>query len=134
MGKKNNLMSSLYLIGMVLIVVGFFLPMFKALGQTPNGFKFINLNKSTFVTIGALMIFAGAMAGLVLNFLKANNSSKLQLIALVVSIVGGIVLVIGFNDNAVYKAIGKGLVKHATVGFYCIIVGWVAAIVGYFKA
>ena len=134
MGKKNNLMSSLYLIGMVLIVVGFFLPMFKALGQTPNGFKFINLNKSTFVTIGALMIFAGAMAGLVLNFLKANNSSKLQLIALVVSIVGGIVLVIGFNYNAVYKAIGKGLVKHATVGFYCIIVGWVAAIVGYFKA
>ena len=134
MGKKNNLMSSLYLIGMVLIVVGFFLPMFKALGQTPNGFKFINLNKSTFVTIGALMIFAGAMAGLVLNFLKANNSSKLQLIARVVSIVGGIVLVIGFNDNAVYKTIGKGLVKHATVGFYCIIVGWVAAIVGYFKA
>ena len=128
MEKKNSIMSNLYLIGMALVVIGFILPMFKVLGQTPNGFK-----NSGFCTIGSLMIIAGGIAGLVFNFVS-NGSKTLKLAALAVSIIGAIVLIIGFNDNVVYKAIGKGLIKHAYVGFYCIIVGWVAGILGYLKA
>lgn len=133
MGKKNSIMSNLYLIGMALVVIGFVLPMFKVLGQTPNGFKFINFKNSGFCTIGSLMIIAGGIAGIVFNFLSSGNKN-LKLVALAVSIIGAIVLVIGFNDNVVYKAIGKGLIKHAYIGFYCVIVGWVAGILGYLKA
>lgn len=133
MEKKNGIMSNLYLIGMALVVIGFILPMFKVLGQTPNGFKFINFKNSGFCTIGSLMIIASGIAGLVFNFVS-NGSKTLKLAALAVSIIGAIVLIIGFNDNVVYKAIGKGLVKHAYVGFYCTIVGWVAGILGYLKA
>ena len=46
MEKKNSIVSNLYLIGMALVVIGFILPMFKVLGQTPNGFKFINFKNS----------------------------------------------------------------------------------------
>lgn len=133
MGKKNSIISNLYLIGMALVVIGFILPMFKVLGQKPNGFDFINFKNSGFCTIGSLMIIAGGIAGIVFNFLSSGNKN-LKLVALAVSIIGAIVLVIGFNDNVVYKAIGKGLIKHAYIGFYCVIVGWVAGILGYLKA
>ena len=133
MEKKNSIMSNLYLIGMALIVIGFILPMFKVLGQTPNGFKFINFKNSGFCTIGSLMIIAGGIAGLVFNFLS-NGSKTLKLAALAASIIGAIVLIIGFNDNVVYKAIGKGLLKHAYIGFYLVVVGWVSAIAGYLKS
>ena len=46
MGKSNKALDNLYLIGMALVVIGFILPMFKVLGQTPNGFKFINFKNS----------------------------------------------------------------------------------------
>ena len=133
MEKKNSIMSNLYLIGMALVVIGFILPMFKVLGQTPNGFKFINFKNSGFCTIGSLMIIAGGIAGLVFNFLS-NGSKTLKLAALAASIIGAIVLIIGFNDNVVYKAIGKGLLKHAYIGFYLVVVGWVSAIAGYLKS
>ena len=120
MEKKNSIMSNLYLIGMALVVIGFILPMFKVLGQTPNGFKFINFKNSGFCTIGSLMIIAGGIAGLVFNFLS-NGSKTLKLAALAASIIGAIVLIIGFNDNVVYKAIGKGLLKHAYIGFYLLV-------------
>lgn len=104
--------------------------MFKGFGSSANGFKFINFDNSGFVTIGALLIIIGAIAGLVLCFVPVNNGDTLKFVALVVSIVGGIVLVLGFNDNAIYKAIGKGLLKHATIGFYLVLAGWVVAVVG----
>lgn len=132
MGKKN-VTSSLYLIGMALVVIGFILPMFKILGQTPNGFKFVNLKNSSFCTIGSLLIFIGGVAGVILNFANSKNKT-IKLVALALSIVGAVILVIGFNDNVVYKQIGKHLIKHAYIGFYCVIVGWVAAIAGYFKS
>ena len=74
------------------------------------------------------------MALVVIGFILPMFKVLGQLAALAVSIIGAIVLIIGFNDNVVYKAIGKGLIKHAYVGFYCIIVGWVAGILGYLKA
>ena len=93
---------------MVLAVIGFCCPMFKALGFEANGFKFINFDNSGFVTIGALLIIAGAIAG--------------------------VVLVIGFTTNGgIYKSIGKQFIKHATVGFYLVLAGWVVALVGQFS-
>ncbi|MBQ0040257.1 MAG: hypothetical protein KBS64_07520 [Treponema sp.] len=132
MGKKN-VVSSLYLIGMALVVIGFILPMFKSALGSSNGFDFINFKKFGFSTIGSLLILAGGVAGVILNFVK-GVSKQAKLIALAVSILGFIVLVIGFNDNALTKAIGKGFLKHAYIGFYCVVVGWVAAIAGYLKA
>nr|WP_318711448.1 hypothetical protein [uncultured Treponema sp.] len=133
MGKSNKALDNLYLIGMALVVIGFILPMFKGALGSSNGFDFINLKKFGFSTIGSLLIFIGGAAGVILSFVK-GGSKQTKLIALAVSIVGFIVLVIGFNDNAVAKIIGKNILKHAYIGFYLLVVGWVAAIVGYLKS
>lgn len=131
MGKKSSL-PIVYLAGMVLAVIGFCCPMFKALGFEANGFKFINFDNSGFVTIGALLIIAGAIAGVVACFVP--KLSGLKLIFLICSIVGGVVLVIGFTTNGgIYKSIGKQFIKHATVGFYLVLAGWVVALVGQFS-
>ena len=114
---------------MAITAVGFCCHMFSgALGSSKNGFGFINFNNSGFVTIGALLIIIGAVAGIVVSLL--GKGDQLEWICLAVSILGGIILVIGFNDNGIYKAIGKNLVKHATIGFWAIVAGWVVAIVG----
>lgn len=107
MGKKVSLLSYLYLIGMALVAIGFCCPMFNGLfGSSANGFDFIkNAKDGGFVAIGAILIIAGA-----------------------------VVLVIGFmTSGGIYKAIGKQLLKRATIGFYLIVVGIVAAIVGALK-
>ena len=104
MAKKKKMSTGmLYLIGMALVVVGFFCPMFKAGPIEPNGLDFLNFDNFGFVTIGGLLILVGAAAGVVLNFLNVKNRKTLQLVALVASIAGGVILVIGFNDNAIYK-------------------------------
>ena len=133
MGKKVSALSYLYLIGMALAVIGFCCPMFSgAFGASSNGFKFINFDNSGFVTIGALLIFVGAVAGILACFVKPL--SGLKLIFLIASIAGGVILVIGFMTNGgIYKAIGKGLLKHAAVGFYLVIAGWIVALIGALK-
>lgn len=132
MGKKVNLMSYLYCIGLAIVAIGFCCPMFKLGPIESNGFKFINFDNSGFVTIGALLIFVGAIAGIVAQFVK--QLSGLKLIFLLVSIAGGIILVVGFLTNGgIYKAIGKGFIKHAVIGFYLVIAGWVVALIGAFK-
>ena len=136
MGKKKvNLLSYLYLIGMAVVAIGFCCPMFKGLfGSTANGFKFINFDNSVFVSIGALLIFIGAIAGIVVKFVPSLQKNKLDFLCLLVSIAGGVILLVGFTTNGgIYKAIGKAFLKNAVVGFYMIIIGWVAAIVGYFS-
>ena len=136
MGKKKvNLLSYLYLIGMVVVAIGFCCPMFKGLfGSTANGFKFINFDNSVFVSIGALLIFIGAIAGIIVKFVPSLQKNKLDFLCLLVSIAGGVILLVGFTTNGgIYKAIGKAFLKNAVVGFYMIIIGWVAAIVGYFS-
>lgn len=134
--KSSGLMGYLYLIGMALVAIGFCCPMFSGTFGSSNGFKFINFDNGGFTTIGALLIFVGAVLGVAVVVLgmvgiKVPSVKLLKLIALIVTIVGGIVLVIGFNDSKIYKAIAKGLLKHAYVGFYMVLVGWVAGIVGY---
>ena len=133
MAKKSKKISLLYLIGMALVVIGFCVPMFKGklFGGTSNGFDFINFDNFGFVTIGALLIFVGAVVGLVFSFNIISKSDLVKLIALIVSIVGGVVLVIGFNQDRLYQTIAKGFLKTAYVGFYMIIVGWIVSLLGY---
>ena len=141
MGKKKSsgIISYLYLAGMAITTFGFCCPMFKGLfGSSANGFDFINFENGGFTTIGALLIFIGAVVGLayaILPMLKIKLPSVdlVKTIAIIVSIVGGIVLVIGFQDNAIYKAIAKGLIKNANYGFYMVIAGWIVALIGKFS-
>jgi hypothetical protein len=128
MGKKVSL-PLIYLIGMALVVIGFCCPMFSGFLGSANGFKFINFDNSGFVTIGALLIFAGAIAGLAACFVK--QLSGLKLIFALCVLAGAIVLIIGFTTNGgIYKAIGKNIIKHATIGFYLVVVGIVAGVAG----
>ena len=125
---KKGFNISIYLIGMAVTVVGFCLPMFKIFGgNSKNGFGFIHFDNSSFVTIGALLIIAGAIAGVALSLL---GMQQFEWLAWAVSVVGGIVLVVGFNDNAIYKAIGKNLLKNSTIGMWMIAAGWIVAAVG----
>lgn len=125
---KKGFNLSLYFIGMAVTAVGFCLPMFKFLGSnSKNGFGFINFNNSSFVTIGALLIIAGAIAGVVVSLL---GMQQFEWIAFAVSVLGGIILVVGFNDNGLYKAIGKNLIKNSTIGMWMIVAGWIVAAVG----
>ena len=130
MGKKSSL-PLIYLIGVALVAVGFCLPMFKGLGTTPSGFKFINFDNFGATTIAALLIFCGAVAGVVFCFVSAGkNTSLIRLICIVISIIGGVILIVKFNDNWLTKSIGKGFIKHAYIGFYMVLVGWVAGLIG----
>ena len=131
MGKKVSVLGYLYLIGMALVAIGFCCPMVKGLfGSSANGFDFIrNAKEGSFVAIGAILIFAGAIAGIVACFVPQLKSLKL-IFALCV-LAGAIVLVIGFTTNGgIYKAIGKQLLKRAMFGFYMVVAGIVVAICG----
>lgn len=137
MGKKKSSLPLIYLIGVALITIGFCVPMFKVNfgpfgASTSNGFKFINFENSSFVTIGALLIFIGGVAGILACFI--SQLSKLKLIFLIVSIVGGVVLILGFTTNGnIYKAIGEHILKYAYIGFYMVIAGWVIGLIGCFS-
>ena len=135
MAKKGSL-PLIYLIGMALVVVGFICPMFQisffGLGSaSSNGFDFINFDNFGFTTIGAIMIFVGAVLGLVFCFVGGKNSGMLKLVGLLVSIAGGIVLIIGYSDNMFSKGIGKFFIDIATYGFYMVLAGWIVGVVGY---
>ena len=144
--KKGSSISYLYLLGMALTVIGFCCPLFqgKVFGTTSNGFNFIGGNNSSLMTTACLLIFIGACVGLLLAVLpifkiKVSGTKTLKLIALAVTIVGGVILVITFSGNgsgssvakAINKAQGKGFLKHAAYGFYMVLAGWVVSILGY---
>ncbi len=131
MGKKVSVMSYLYLLGMALVAIGFFCPMIKGLfGSSANGFEFIrNAKEGSFVAIGAILIFVGAVAGILAFFVPQLKS--LKLIFAIVALAGAIVLIIGFTTNGgIYKAIGKQLLKRALFGFYMVVCGIVLGLVG----
>jgi hypothetical protein len=130
MGKKSSL-PLIYLIGMALVAIGFCVPMFKGLGIKTNGFDYMSFKNFGWTTIAALLIFCGAVLGVLFCFISAGKStSLLRLICVIASIAGGVILFIKFNDNFMTKAIGKGFLKHAFIGFYMILVGWVLGLVG----
>ena len=130
MAKKGSL-PLIYLIGMALVVIGFICPMFDLFIGTLNGFDFINFKEFGITTIGALLIIAGAVLGLVFCFVGGKNSGMLKLVGLLVSIAGGIVLIIGYSDNMFSRGIGKFFIDVATYGFYMILAGWIVGVVGY---
>lgn len=130
MGKKSSL-PLIYLIGMALVAIGFFCPMFKGLfGSSANGFDFIkNAKEGGFVAIGSILIIVGAICGIVSCFVPQLKG--LKLVFAIVSLAGAIILIIGFTTNGgIYKAIGKQLLKRAMIGFYMVVVGIVAGICG----
>ena len=130
MGKKSSL-PLIYLIGMALVAIGFFCPMFKGLfGSSANGFDFIrNAKEGGFVAIGSILIIVGAICGIVACFVPQLKGLKL-IFALCV-LAGAIVLIIGFTTNGgIYKAIGKQLLKRAMFGFYMVVAGIVLGVVG----
>ncbi len=133
MGKKVSLMSYLYLIGMALVAVGFCCPMVKVLGSSANGFDFIrNAKEGGFVCIGSILIFAGAIAGILAFFVPQLKG--LKLIFALVALAGAIVLVIGFmTSGGIYKAIGKHLLKNALIGLYMVVAGIVLGVIGALK-
>jgi hypothetical protein len=130
MGKKSSL-PLIYLIGALLVAIGFCCPMIKGLfGSSANGFDFIkNAKEGSFVAIGAILIIAGAILAIVACFVPQLKG--LKLVFALVMLAGAIVLVIGFTTNGrVYKAIGKHFLKNALFGFYMVVAGIVASIVG----
>ena len=132
MGKKSSKLPLIYLIGMALVAIGFILPLFKGklLGATTNGFDFINFDNFGWSSFAAILIFAGALLGIIFCFVKSGNTDLLKLVFAIVSIVGGAIFFIKFNDNGLTKAIGKHILKYASVGLYMMIVGWIVGLFG----
>lgn len=124
MGKKKSSTGLLYLIGMIAVVVGCFLPIVE-LGpiktNVVKAFQSLNTADSWY----QLIMFVAAIAGVVFCFLDGKNSGLIKLIALVATIVVGIIFFVnaGFFDHF-FKIVG--------VGFFIIIGGWIVAAIGYF--
>lgn len=130
MAKKLSL-PLIYMIGMALVVIGFICPVFDFWLVKANGFDFIDFNNFGTTTIGALLIIIGAVLGLVFCFVGGKNSGMLKLVGLLVSIAGGVVLIIGYSGDVFSEGIGKFFVDVATYGFYMILAGWIVGVVGY---
>ena len=130
MAKKGSL-PLIYMIGMALVVVGFICPVFDFFIGTLNGFDFINFKDFGTTTIGALLIIVGAVLGLVFCFVGGKNSGMLKLVGLLVSIAGGVVLIISYSGDVFSEGIGKFFIDVATYGFYMILAGWIVGVVGW---
>ncbi len=124
MAKKGNL-NLLYVLGLALVVVGCVLPMFKLGPFSANVFRFMDFDSAG--SIGAVLLFAGAVAGLVFSFVSLGNDALLKLVALAASIIGGILL-FGVDSELGFKI----LKKVAYIGLYVVLAGWVVACIGYF--
>jgi len=133
MGKGSSKLNLIYLVGMALVVIGFIMPMFQGLGMSSNGLDFINLDNFNSMTIAAILIFVGAVAGIVFCFISMGNSDMLKLIALIATIAGGVIIVLTYNKSGLSRLIGKGFWRHATIGTYMVLAGWVVGVVGWLK-
>ncbi|MCI1208976.1 MAG: hypothetical protein LKF96_05970 [Treponema sp.] len=127
MAKKKST-DYLYLLGMLVTAIGFLLPIFKlsAFGSnlvTINGFDIVGKGNSA-VKIAVLLIFIGAVAGVLLS--AALRNKAYNLVALIVSIAGGLYVFANSNDFGIKLA-----QKFLSVGFYLIIIGWIVAIIGW---
>ncbi len=136
MGKKNSVVSYLYLIGLALVAIGCFLPLWTAFGGNANGASAISYLKddgNTVRKIGVILTLLGAIAGIVLCFVKVKSVGLLKLVSLIVSFAGG--AYVFFNTSDAAKKIGKGLAKITnsapSIGFYLILAGWIIALVGW---
>jgi len=126
MAKKNSL-PLIYLIGMIVAAVGCFLPVITInlgiLGKINwtiiDAFRALDNVDSWF----GLLTFVGAVLGIVFCFVGGKNADLLKIVALAVSVVFGLLFFYrgGFFEHW-FKITG--------VGFYVIIAGWIASVVG----
>lgn len=137
MAKKSNL--NLYLLGLVLVVIGCFLPLTasKFFGGGSSAFKAIT-NGSGDLKIGSILALGGAIAGIVFCFVNLGVKLPLKLISLVVSIVGGVYVWICYmNGGALLKgAVKLGLKATGSkpgIGLIIILIGWILALLGWLK-
>ena len=139
MAKKSSSISLVYGIGMLLAAIGFCLPVFqfKFLGtHAMTGFDMVG-DGDTAAKIFTLLIFIGAVAGVVAAFLP--QFSILKPIALAVSVISFIIVIIMMcnSDGASFlrsvnlgKKAAEKVLKSLYVGAYMIIAGWIVAIAG----
>lgn len=146
MAKMNSWTGHLYEIGTALTTAGFILPIFrlsgffggiakglgklggKSHGNLINGFSIISNTNDTAMKIAALLLFIGAAAGLIVSVLKSiKNKNLIQIIALVVSVAAGLYIFFNTGDYGV-----KFAAKYLFIGFYMIVIGWLAAAAGLF--
>ncbi len=137
MAKKSSF--NLFLIGMIVVAIGCFLPLTssKIFGGSSSAFNAITADGSGAVKIGAILAFLGAIAGIVFSFVSLKGI-PIRLISLIVSIAGGIYVVISYlNVGGVGKSLMKGFAKATQtgpgIGLFVIIIGWIIAIAGYIK-
>ncbi|MBR0098882.1 MAG: hypothetical protein IJP90_04125 [Treponema sp.] len=138
MSKKSGSFN-LYLIGLVLIVIGCFLPLTasKFFGGGSSAFKAIT-NGSGDLKIGSILALGGAVAGIIFCFISLRSKLPVKLISLLVSIVGGVYVWLCYMNGG---ALLKGAVKlglKATdskpgLGLILIAIGWVLALLGWLK-
>lgn len=126
MAKKGGL-NLLYLIGMVAVVVGSFLPIITIslgfLGKIDiTLFKAFQNLKSLDSWLALIMVIA-AVVGAVLELVGSKNSGMLKLVALIVSVVCGLIM---FANAGFFKH----WFKITGIGFYVILAGWIVAAVG----
>jgi len=134
MGKKSSL-PLIYLIGMALVLVGCFLPLTSSSTFGFNGssaFDAITSDGKGIVKIGSLLAFIGAVAGIVFCFVSVKGI-PMRLISLIVSIVGGVYVIISYMGKSdfakgVMKAAGKAFGTKPAIGLIVIIIGWVVAL------
>ncbi len=136
MAKKIDIKACLYTIGMALVVIGCFLPLVSTkFGGSSSAFKIITEGSgSGVVRVGAILAMLGGVAGVVLTFFKGK---MYKLIALIVSIVGGLYVFLNYlNQSGAAKGIMKGAAKIAGarpgIGVILISLGWLAALLGFF--
>ncbi|WP_407425163.1 hypothetical protein [Treponema sp.] len=137
MAKKSGTLS-LYLIGMALVVIGCFLPLTasKFFGGGSSAINAIT-DGSGDLKIGSILALGGAVAGIVFCFVSAGTKLPVKLISLVVSIVGGVYVLMSYLNLAPwaknltklgFKATGTGV----GIGLIVIVIGWAIALFAYF--
>ncbi len=141
MAKKTSSVSFLYGIGMILAAVGFCLPIFHRNffgSRAINGFGLVG-DGTTAIKIFTLLIFVGAVIGVLVTFISVPQAKLLKICALALSVVSFIVVVVLLSRTkaaAATKFFGaqdfalKQIFKSLYVGAYMIFAGWIVAAAG----
>ena len=128
--KKSSALPLIYCVGMLATVVGF-IKAIEVFDKTQvifsmNGFDLFGDGDST-MKIMVLLVFIGAAVGVLLSLLPNVSQARiLRLVALVISIVGGVYCFLNVGDFVKEMA-----VKVLFIGFYMIVAGWVVALIGW---
>lgn len=138
MAKKSSVFS-LYLCGLILVVIGCFLPLTasKFFGGGSSAISAIT-DGSGDLKVAAILALVGAVVGIVACFVSLGNNRLIKLVSLIVSVAGGVYMVLSYLNLApwaknVVKLVNKGVGNHIGIGLIVILAGWVIAIVGYLQ-